>query len=127
MSVECHVLGSKPAAKITWTRGKHQIDNLSQQQPALDQNDSPNDQHNYISEFNSDTSSTSNNNNNKNSTKQVSYLTLIPQLSDNQQSLTCSGQNPKMSSPNTLSDSIIMNVLCKYLELTRQNLPQLLP
>lgn len=101
--IECQVHGSKPNAKVQWFKGSKELEakgasgsSSHQQNEELAQN--------HISEFNRDI----------NNRTKVSYLTLVPQLSDNQQSLTCTANNPKMSNLESLSDSITMNVQCEY-------------
>lgn len=112
--VECHVLGSKPSPTVKWFRGGQEVlavESSSSAPPnGANQTLQKLQQANQISEFNRDI----------NNLTKVSYLTLVPQLSDNQQQLTCSAYNPRltmgsgsgaeMSSANTLSQSITMNV-----------------
>lgn len=106
--VECQVYGSKPSASIQWFRGSQLLEtggsDVSQKEPTNLQQGDDNSAQNYISEFNRDIN---------NNLTRISYLTLIPRLSDNQKSLVCSAHNPKLPNIEPLSDSIIMNVQCK--------------
>lgn len=105
--IECQVYGSKPAPTVRWFRGSQQLDtrNSGSLQDSLESQAGDHSRgQNYISEFNRDI--------NNNLTK-ISYLALIPSLSDNQKSLVCSAHNPQMPNLEPLSDSIIMNVQCK--------------
>lgn len=106
--VECKVYGSKPSPRIRWFKGTKEVESVS----ASGLSDELMVAQNYISEIDRDTSNSSTNDTSANSTK-VSYLTLIPKLSDNQQSLTCSAHNPSIPNNLPISDSIIMNVQCK--------------
>lgn len=111
-TVECQVFGSKPSASVRWFRGAEELDVLTLQQTLSNDNyplqgDQTNEQKSYISEFNRDT----------NNLTKSSYLTIIPKLSDHQQSLTCSAGNPKMPNVPQLSDNITMNVHCEYSNL----------
>lgn len=110
--VECKVYGSKPSAEIRWFKGNKKVEPVS----ASRLSDELMVAQNYISEIDRDSSSlnTTTYDPVSNSTK-VSYLTLIPKLSDNQQSLTCSAYNPSIPNNSPISDSIIMNVQCKCL------------
>lgn len=99
ITIECHVYGSRPAASVRWFRGSIELEHPST--ISKSQND---EQSYYISELTRDI--------NSNQTK-ISHLTLVPQLSDNQQSLSCSANNPKMPNVPSISDFMIMNVLCK--------------
>lgn len=94
LSIECQVHGSKPSAQVRWFRGE---------QPSLAPKDElkPGES---VSETNRDID---------NHLTKVSYLIIVPQLSDNQKSLTCSGSNPRMPHISPLSDSLTMNVQCK--------------
>lgn len=111
--VECKVYGSKPSPKIRWFKGNKEVEPVS----ASGLSDELMVAQNYISEIDRDSSS-SNNDTSTNSTK-VSYLTLIPKLSDNQQSLICSAHNPSIPNNSPISDSIIMNVQCMYHHYSR--------
>lgn len=100
--VECHVHGSKPSAKVRWFRGSQELQTSSLL--SNPQNSEYELNQNYISEFNRDT----------NNLTKISYLTLVPQLSDNQQSLTCSASNPKLPNAESSSDTMTMSVQCKF-------------
>lgn len=118
--IECQVEGSRPRAKISWFKDKLQLE--QQQFRQLDEAAShkadsgytmaADDQLNHghlISEINTSTQ-TSN-------FTQISYLTMVPQLSDNMKTISCVASNPSISSgggfAEPLSDSIVMNVQCK--------------
>lgn len=107
--VECKVYGSKPSAKIRWFKGNTEVEPVSASRLSAELMVAQN----YISEIDRDSSSlnTTTYDTVGNSTK-VSYLTLIPKLSDNQQSLTCSAYNPSIPNNLPISDSLIMNVQC---------------
>lgn len=114
--IECHVYGSRPSARVRWFKGSEelgtkstQLNNRPDDSPLLsvDSDQQLIDQNNFISERNRDI--------NSNNLTKISYLTIVPQLSDNQQSLTCSGQNSRILNSMPLSDSLIMNVQCKYI------------
>lgn len=105
-TIECHVFGSKPAPRVRWFMGSRELTTGEEEANNKDKaRESPSSQNNHhiISELNRDTNSS-----------KISYLTLEPRLSDNQESLSCSAENPRMASRQLpLSDSIVMNVLCK--------------
>lgn len=113
--VECQVYGSKPGARVQWFKGSKEVEPVS----ASGLSDELVVAQNYISEINRDSSpptisgTATENNTISNSTK-ISYLTLIPKLSDNQESLTCSAHNPSIPNSPLISDSITMNVQCEY-------------
>lgn len=102
--IECQVYGSKPSAKVRWFKGSEEITNNSP--PTIENSMEKRNNNNYIiSELNRDIST--------NNLTKISYLTFTPQLSDNQQSLTCTAYNPKMPNAQSISDSMTMNVQCK--------------
>lgn len=94
VTIECQVHGSKPSAQVRWLKA----DSSAGQESEL----KPDGQ--LVSETNRDID---------NDLTKVSYLTIVPQLSDNQRTLTCIGSNPRIEQLNPLSDSITMNVMCK--------------
>lgn len=93
ITIECQVHGSKPSALVRWFKSDG-----SRQDRELKPNGD------IVSETNRDID---------NDLTKVSYLTIVPELSDNQQILTCSGSNPQMNRLSPLTDSLVMNVLCK--------------
>lgn len=114
--VECQVFGSKPSAQVRWFLGSQELvmfanDNHNGNNHyhkantnKLQHPSQPNEtiENNYFSESSRDI----------NNLTKISYLTMIPQISDNQQILTCSAQNPRIQTTQPLSDSITMNVQC---------------
>jgi len=99
-TIECQAAGSKPEARVRWFRGQTELD-----AGELSRVEQLSGAQFYISEFNRD---------NDNNLTKVSHLTFVPQLSDHKQSLVCSASNPKMPNISPISDSITMNVLCKF-------------
>lgn len=94
--IECQIYGSKPTAHVRWFIGQREVSSL--------------DSGRRLSQVDRDIISSGQN------LTTLSYLTLTPQLSDNQQPLTCSAHNPKLGSASgqqQLSDSMQMNVECK--------------
>lgn len=115
--LECHVYGSKPAAKIRWLRGGQELDHpkpgarptkgLTPDRHSLDTESY------YITEREIGPNDRSH----SSPLSQISYLSLIPQLSDDQQALTCSAFNEEMTQSGARaenSDSLVMDVQRKF-------------
>lgn len=102
--IECQVHGSRPRAQVRWFKDKQQLSQHNAPHSA-DTSSSTSDNNGYlISDINTSTT---------NNFTQISYLTFVPQLSDNMRTLSCVANNPSMSDLEPLSDSIVMNVQCE--------------
>lgn len=100
--IECQVTGSRPRAQIRWFKDKLQL---------LEQSASSDNNGYLISDINTSVAALASGNQ-----TQISYLTFVPQLSDNMKSLSCVATNPNIQSNSVepLSDSLTMNVQCEY-------------
>lgn len=96
--IECQVFGSKPSAKVRWFKGSEEL--FFEESSQLKSRE----RGYVISELNRDMS--------VNNLTKISYLTVHPRISDNQQSLTCMASNAKLTNSPSISDSMIMNVQC---------------
>lgn len=107
-AIECQIKGSKPAPKVRWLLDDQDLQSLMTSSSIIANNDTIND--NY-SETIRDMSKSE-----AEPYSWASHLTLIPQLSFHQKTLTCSAQNPDMPNEVAISDSLQMDVQCEFIE-----------
>lgn len=102
--IECQVFGSKPNARVKWFKGNQELSQPLSVEEQLHRKQ-PYDNGFTISERDI---------NNPNNFTKISYLTFNPNLDDNLQSLSCSAVNAQMPNLPSISDTMVMNVFCKY-------------
>lgn len=109
--IECQVHGSRPRALIRWFKDKLHLQDHSSAPSGAGIGSGDNNGY-LISDINTSSA---------NNFTQISYLTLVPQLSDNMRGLTCVATNPSMSNLEPISDSVVMNVQCKCCRCSVEN------